>query len=274
MVYHIEQASGIHTPELSLPSGRILEVSNALREKGFEVLSGNEFALNQEMLVAQEAFQGSFEDMEQDPFISTDIVWRLRKFGRFGIFPQKSGGDVSESFSVNPIAYAPYKSKYLEPGLSPLNVQPRAFPEMNPAMYQNAFVRGCIEQLFRAIPTEKKGTASWEAKVHQVRVLSFADKLGEATPEGIHDDGHDFFAVVMMRRKNVQGAMSRVWSKDQQDSPIAQHTLLEPLDTLFVHDRAVLHDTTSLEPTGNIGHRDVMIISMDENSDLESSLIQ
>ncbi len=271
-------SANMKTPEASQPEltlkKEIQMISDDVQSKGFTVIGNQEFVLSPSMQEDLSALQESFENLEQDPFMDTETVWRLRRFGRFGIFTGLESDEDPDAISIKPIEYAPYQSKYLEDGLSEFNVVPRAFPELEAATYENACVRALIKELFAAIPQEKKDGTPWEAKVHQVRVLSFADKIVKATPEGIHEDGHDFFAIVMMQRKNIEGAMSRIWSKDQQENPLFEQTLAEPLDTLLVHDRKVLHDATAMEPAENIGYRDVLIISMDKNPEISTDLIQ
>lgn len=98
----------------------------------------------------------------------------------------------------------------------------------------------------------------WQINIHQNRTKAAADMPGPLTPEGVHHDGHEFVMIAVLRRNNVDGALTRLW-KDGADAPFWTGTL-EPGQAILLDDRAIAHDVTDvLSADGSPGHRDIVI---------------
>jgi len=105
-------------------------------------------------------------------------------------------------------------------------------------------------------------SADNEVEVHQMRIIT----LGEATqtmvsPEGVHQDGYDFIAIVGIDRYNIYGGNARVFKtqggKQIFDCPLQQGEML------IINDRELWHSAgtiTKLNPDKQ-GYMDAFILT-------------
>lgn len=98
----------------------------------------------------------------------------------------------------------------------------------------------------------------WYIEAHQFRIDT-AEGIGRPTPEGAHRDGVDFVAVVLVNRRGVKGGESRVF--DAHGPNGVRFTLTEPWSVLLLDDARVIHETTPIQPDGEAGVRDTLVIT-------------
>jgi len=125
---------------------------------------------------------------------------------------------------------------------------------------------GTVEQpawnkLLRAlggICSQVRGPATWYVEAHQFRIDT-ADGIGRPTPEGAHRDGVDFVAVILIGRHHIKGGETRVF---EADGPRGQRfTMTAPWTLLLLDDAAVIHESTPIQPLGEHGHRDTLVLT-------------
>src|SRR5206468_2831772 len=116
-------------------------------------------------------------------------------------------------------------------------------------------------QLLRSVGelfAEVRAVARWFIEAHQFRIDT-ADGIGRPTPEGAHRDGVDFVAVILVERHAIKGGETRVF---EADGPKGQRfTMLEPWTMLLLDDAAVIHESTPIQPLGEHGHRDTLVLT-------------
>lgn len=95
-------------------------------------------------------------------------------------------------------------------------------------------------------------------EVHQFRIDT-AEGIGRPTPEGAHRDGVDFVAVVLIDRVAVRGGETRVFAADGPAG--LRFTMVAPGSALLLDDARMIHETTPLQPDGEAGHRDTLVIT-------------
>ena len=101
----------------------------------------------------------------------------------------------------------------------------------------------------------------WQINLHQNRTVATPEKPGLLTPEGIHQDGHEFVMIGILRRNSVVGGITRLW-KSKDDKEPFWTGMLEPGQAVLLDDRNVWHDVTDVLPEdGKAGHRDIFIVS-------------
>ncbi len=101
-------------------------------------------------------------------------------------------------------------------------------------------------------------SADWQINVHQNRTQAVAGKPGPLTPEGVHQDGHEYVLIAVLRRNNVDGARTRLWRLGAP-APFWAGTL-DAGQAVLLDDRAIAHDVTDLvSANGGPGHRDILI---------------
>jgi hypothetical protein len=103
-----------------------------------------------------------------------------------------------------------------------------------------------------------KGKQPWYVEAHQFRIDT-AQGIGRPTPEGAHRDGVDFVAVILVDRHNIKGGETRVFEANGPDGK--RFTMLEPWTMLVLDDASVIHESTPIQPTGENGHRDTLVLT-------------
>ncbi len=98
----------------------------------------------------------------------------------------------------------------------------------------------------------------WFVEAHQFRIDTL-EGIGRPTPEGAHRDGVDFVAVLLVGRSNVKGGETRVFEADGPDGK--RFTMIEPWTLLLLDDARVIHESTPIQPTGENGHRDTLVLT-------------
>lgn len=100
----------------------------------------------------------------------------------------------------------------------------------------------------------------WQINVHQNRSCAEAENVAPLTPEGVHQDGHEFVMIAVLRKVNVAGAQTRLW-RPGEDTPFWTGTL-EERQAVLLDDRAVAHDVTDVQTAnGEPAHRDIVIVA-------------
>lgn len=102
----------------------------------------------------------------------------------------------------------------------------------------------------------------WYIEAHQFRIDT-ADGIGRPTPEGAHRDGVDFVALLLVQRRNVRGGETRVF--DAHGSSGVRFTMQEPWSLLLMDDERVIHETTPIQPDGEGGVRDTLVLTYRAN---------
>jgi hypothetical protein len=112
-----------------------------------------------------------------------------------------------------------------------------------------------LGQLFSAV---RDNAQPWYVEAHQFRIDT-ADGIGRPTPEGAHRDGVDYVAVLLVGRHGIKGGETRIF---EADGPNGQRfTMTEPWTMLLLDDATVIHESTPIQPLGEHGHRDTLVIT-------------
>jgi hypothetical protein len=98
----------------------------------------------------------------------------------------------------------------------------------------------------------------WYVEAHQFRIDT-TDGIGRPTPEGAHRDGVDFVAVILIGRHQIKGGETRIF--EAQGPNGKRFTLTEPWTMLLLDDATVIHESTPIQPWGEHGHRDTLVIT-------------
>ncbi|WP_426110324.1 2OG-Fe dioxygenase family protein [Massilia sp. PWRC2] len=106
--------------------------------------------------------------------------------------------------------------------------------------------------------SQARGVQPWFVEAHQFRIDTLGG-IGRPTPEGAHRDGVDFVAVLLVARHHVKGGETRVFEAAGPGGK--RFTMLEPWTLLMLDDAAVIHESTPIQPTGDNGHRDTLVLT-------------
>lgn len=100
--------------------------------------------------------------------------------------------------------------------------------------------------------------ARWYIEAHQFRIDT-AEGIGRPTPEGAHRDGVDYVAVILVNRDRIRGGETRVF--EAQGIAGVRFTMMQPWTTLLLDDARVIHETTPIQPEGEGGVRDTLVLT-------------
>ena len=133
----------------------------------------------------------------------------------------------------------------------------RLFEAVDPAIVQQP----AWQKLLLAVGhicSALKGQRAWHIEAHQFRIDT-EDGIGRPTPEGAHRDGVDFVAVFLVGRSNIKGGETRVFEADGPNGK--RFTMLEPWTVLLLDDARVIHESTPIQPVGDYGYRDTLVLT-------------
>lgn len=106
--------------------------------------------------------------------------------------------------------------------------------------------------------SQARGEQPWFVEAHQFRIDTL-EGIGRPTPEGAHRDGVDFVAVLLVARHHIKGGETRVFEASGPGGK--RFTMTEPWTLLMLDDAAVIHESTPIQPTGENGHRDTLVLT-------------
>jgi hypothetical protein len=219
----------------------------ALRAQGYACLSAAEaqLALDIEMS-GLTRLAPLWESLPRDAYLRDGGDYRAR---RHGCYTQDAGATpapVAHRAHWQPTAY-----NALHGGLTRWFEPIESAAAAAPAWLGLLGALGALFQGLRPVPR-------WYIEAHQFRIHT-AHGLGRPTPEGAHRDGVDFVAVILIGRRHVIGGETRVFEAHGRNG--VRFTLEEPGSMLLMDDARVIHETTPLQPAGEGGARDTLVIT-------------
>jgi hypothetical protein len=188
-----------------------------------------------------EEILASYDDCPLDEFMGNGT--RFKRFSQYKLSWRESGG---WDFGLLPHRdYTAFKKFNPVGGGIRRSYQPIQVDFM-------PFIRAAADE----IPLDHSD--EWQINVHQNRTCAANGKPGPLTPEGVHQDGHEYVMIAILRRNNVTGAQTRLWRLGAP-APFWAGTL-DAGQAVLLDDRAIAHDVTDLvSADGRPGHRDIVI---------------
>lgn len=204
-------------------------------------LNGQGFALLDLPEVSEEILD-SYEDLPHDPYMGNGT--RYKRFSQYRLswngdawdFELLPHRDYTAFKDFNPVGGG-YKRPY-----EPIQVD-----------FTSLIGHGAKEL---GLNTD----AQWQINVHQNRTLASREKSGVLTPEGVHQDGHEFVMIAVLRRTEVEDGQTRLWKLGAEEP--FWSGILQPNKAVLIDDKAVAHDVTDVQPAGDgTGKRDILIVA-------------
>ena len=221
-------------------------VKEALRDDGYAVLRPQDVAALADCpLDALRALEPSWNTLALDNYLKDGGRYRRRRHSCF----------VQDGERLTQTAHRPHwqpvEYNALHGGMH------RLFEPVEAAIVAQA----AWQQLIRALGdvcSQVKGSQPWFIEAHQFRIDT-TDGIGRPTPEGAHRDGVDFVAVLLIGREQVKGGETRIFEAHGPNGK--RFTLTEPWSLLLLDDAAVIHESTPIQPIGEHGHRDTLVLT-------------
>jgi hypothetical protein len=202
-------------------------------------------ALDADLRASFAAFAADFDRLVEDPYMRDGSRYRLRRFSSYELDPRASG---------DPLRLLPPEPFYQDERLNAYSGGIRRHYEPLAAhTAESLFLRHLIYDLYSMLPTwATKSGEPWNIGVHLLRIVGTRELPGLPAPEGVHQDGHEFTSITLIRRENVRGAAS-IFTDLEKKNVILEHTLVDPLDTLLFDDSECMHDVTPVESLDGSG---------------------
>lgn len=205
--------------------------------------------LSPEMEKHWERLREDWDSLEPDRHLRDGATFRRRRYGRYCWRP------ANDELSLLPAEpyFQPESENAYAGGLA------RAFAPLLPQSVCNPLLAALVRFTFAQLPLPAERAAqSWEVRVHQIRIVASPQQPGEPAPEGIHQDGTDFLTLHLVRRDNIDGGETTIYSLDRR--PLASYTMRDPLDSFILEDPRILHGVTTVRPAdgATVGVRDLL----------------
>lgn len=227
------------------------DLGRRIGEEGFVWISAHQTKMLLDQVTLQDwtRFARSWYNLPPDNFMGDGGEYRRRRFAVY---------DVGKS-GVKRQAHQPhYQSRdhnTLNGGID------RWFEPIEPLIGSHPIMTGLLKLTAKFIESSGDNRNSWRAEVHQFRIEATSERAGLPTPEGLHRDGVDWVAMMLVDRGDVRGGVSEVYGST--GDRLASFMLEKPLDSLFLDDTRVLHGVTPIvaNTAGHEAHRDIIVIT-------------
>ncbi|RRS04984.1 hypothetical protein EIP75_08430 [Aquabacterium soli] len=189
----------------------------------------------------------SWSDLPPDAHLKDGGRYRFRRHGCYVL--NTSSGELTQT--PHRAHWQPVEYNALHGGIE------RWFEPIAPAVAQAPAWRSLLTHLGQALARD--GTVpTWYIEAHQFRVDTQGG-IGRPTPEGAHRDGVDYVAVILLERHGIKGGETRVF--EAQGPHGVRFTLSEPWSLLLLDDTRVIHESTPIQPLGEHGWRDTLVLT-------------
>lgn len=222
------------------------ELTQALRTDGFVVASAETVAeLAHVPLVSLQELSQYWEGLPRDPYLKDGGRYRFRRH-------------ASYEMKGNALSLVPHRAHWQSLDYNALHggierwFEPVQNPLINSSAWQNLLLG--LGQLLNGL----KPVNTWFIEAHQFRIDT-TDGIGRPTPEGAHRDGVDFVAVFLLDRVGIKGGETRIF--DAHGSAGLRFTLSQPWSLLLMNDEKMIHESTPIQPSGNYGYRDTLVLT-------------
>lgn len=219
---------------------------SVLRDRGHAVLTAEDAArlcgVDREALVALEP---SWNDLPPDTYLRDGGSYRRRRHACFVV-----DGETA--------VQAPHRAHWQSLDYNALHGgMARWFEPIDPAIVERPAWSRLLLGL-GACFSQSRPSRPWYVEAHQFRIDT-SDGIGRPTPEGAHRDGVDFVAVFIAARNGIKGGETRVF--DAAGPNGQRFTLDQPWSVLLLDDTRVIHESTPIQPVGDYGHRDTLVLT-------------
>ena len=226
------------------------ELAQGLRSDGFVVASAESVAeLAHVSLAGLQDLVQYWEGLPRDPYLKDGGRYRFRRHASY-----EMKGDT--------LSLVPHRAHWQSVDYNALHggierwFEPMQNQLMSSPAWQSLLLG--LGQLLNGL----KPVNTWFIEAHQFRIDT-TDGIGRPTPEGAHRDGVDFVAVFLLDRMGIKGGETRIF--DAQGSAGLRFTLSQPWSLLLMNDEKMIHESTPIQPSGDYGYRDTLVLTYRSN---------
>jgi hypothetical protein len=228
------------------PFTDLTQLSDALRTTGYALLDPADVATLAGCTLAQlDGLAASWNHLALDNYLKDGGRYRHRRHSCF----IQDGAHLTQT--AHRAHWQPVEYNALHGGMH------RLFEPVEPQTVANPAWNRLLQSLGE-VCSSVRGQRRWYVEAHQFRIDTL-EGIGRPTPEGAHRDGVDFVAVLLVARSHVKGGETRVFEAAGPDGK--RFTMLAPWTLLLLDDAKVIHESTPIQPVGENGHRDTLVIT-------------
>jgi hypothetical protein len=235
------------------PPTQLFEIGTALRDDGWALMPRSMLL---QWLCAQpvdaDTLHSSWSDLPPDAHLRDGGHYRFRRHSCFVL--DNTDGALKQT--PHRAHWQPVTYNALHGGFE------RWFEPMHAHITTHPMWQALLIEL-GALLASIHSTPRWCIEAHQFRVDTTGG-IGRPTPEGAHRDGVDFVAVLMLERHAIKGGETRVF--DANGPQGVRFTLTEPWSMLLLDDARVIHESTPIQPLGEHGWRDTLVLTFRQNA--------
>ena len=222
------------------------QLVHALRTSGYALLRPQDVAaLAGCSVAALNALAPSWDHLALDNYLKDGGHYRRRRHACF----IDDAGTLTQS--AHRAHWQPVEYNALHGGMH------RLFEPVEPATIAQPAWHALLRALGE-VCSRVKGARRWYVEAHQFRIDTL-EGIGRPTPEGAHRDGVDMVAVLVVGRSHIKGGETRIF--ESAGTGGQRFTMLEPWTLLLLDDAAVIHESTPIQPNGENGHRDTLVLT-------------
>jgi hypothetical protein len=226
------------------------DLAETLRAEGFAVASAETVAEISHVSTSQlQNLSQYWEGLPRDPYLKDGGRYRFRRHASYEI-------------KSNQLTLVPHRAHWQSVDYNALHggierwFEPVQTKVINDPAWQ-AVLLGLANVL-----SGLKPVTTWFIEAHQFRIDT-TDGIGRPTPEGAHRDGVDFVAVFLLDRVGIKGGETRIF--DAKGSAGLRFTLTQPWSLLLMNDERMIHESTPIQPIGDYGYRDTLVVTYRSN---------
>lgn len=226
------------------------ELAQGLRENGFVVASAETVAeIAHTALPSLQVLSQYWEGLPRDPYLKDGGRYRFRRHASYEI-----NKDV--------LTLVPHRAHWQSLNYNALHGGiERWFEPVQNQLISSPAWQSLLLGLGQTL-SGLKPVSTWYVEAHQFRIDT-TDGIGRPTPEGAHRDGVDFVAVFLLDRVGIKGGETRIF--DAYGSAGLRFTLTQPWSLLLMNDEKMIHESTPIQPTGDYGYRDTLVLTYRSN---------
>jgi hypothetical protein len=235
---------------LAAPLTSAKDLTQALGANGYVVASAETVAQITKLNVADlQDLSRFWEGLPRDPYLKDGGRYRSRRHASYEIKNQH-------------LNLVPHRAHWQSVNYNALHGGiERWFEPVQEQLLKHPAWQALLLGLGQAL-SSLKPVSTWFVEAHQFRIDT-TDGIGRPTPEGAHRDGVDFVAVFLLDRVDIKGGETRIF--DASGSAGLRFTLSQPWSLLLMNDERMIHESTPIQPLGNYGYRDTLVLTYRSN---------
>ncbi|WOD10101.1 2OG-Fe dioxygenase family protein [Pseudomonas sp. NyZ704] len=222
----------------------------ALKDKGWVFVPGQQWKNSFSLSLGQwSGFAAYWDNLMLDTHMGDNGRYRYRRYSSFQVTPSTG--------QILPNPHEPY----MQPkSVNPLNGDTkRYYSPLEQGLVTHPFFESLLLGLGQIYAQASGKNEEWNVKLHPYRIRADQSSPGMPTPEGLHRDGVDFIAMMLVDRVGVEGGVTTI--TDNNRSFLFSKTMTSPMDIILGDDHRVMHEVSAVNSPVLSGYRDALVIA-------------